>query len=250
MPPTTTEATGGRGAILEAARALEPHGVYLFFKHAARFHDPLVPQQWAALRNEPALDDVSVRGVVLDQLLARLPALAGGIYSPVPIAQGLDAGRSIEKLLDEFRYEMIHVDADQRWVWMGRTVAPRIKSFFLNHLGWEPSIGRWFFEYRVNPDWWDKSYFDARVTPLVAMTVSEESGALVAALNCGQRDRLDLDTLRLDQRERLFCTGERYGEVMFADATRFSILRHANESCDAVLIAGKWRALHWPAGGS
>ena len=50
----------------------------------------------------------------------------------------------------------------------------------------------------------------------------------MAALNCGQRDRLDLDTLRLDQRERLFCTGERYGEVMFADATRFSILRHAN----------------------
>ena len=110
----------------------------------------------------------------------RLPQLARGIYSPVPIARGLDAGRPIESMLDEFRYEMIHVDADQRWVWMGRPVAPRIKSFFLEHLGWEPAIGRWFFEYQVNPEWWDKSYLDAEVTPLLAMTVSEEDGALVA----------------------------------------------------------------------
>ena len=246
MPPARSETAGGRGAILEAARELEPCGIYLFFKHGAHFRDPLVPEQWAALRNEPALDDRGVRQVVLDELTARLPQLARGIYSPVPIARGLDSGRSIESLLDEFRYEMIHVDADQRWVWMGRPVAPRIKSFFLGHLGWEPAIRRWFFEYRVNPEWWDKSYFDAEVTPLVAMTVSEEDGAVVATLNSGERDRLDLDTLRLDQRERLFCASERFGEVLFADAVRFSILRHANEACDAVLIAGAWRALHWP----
>jgi hypothetical protein len=246
LPTAKSETAGGRGAILETARELAPHGIYLFFKHGARFHDPLVPQQWAALLDEPALDDDGVRRVVLDELAARLPALARGIYSPVPIARGLDSGRAIESLLDEFRYEMIHVDRDQRWVWMGRSVAARIKSFFLEHLGWEPSIGRWFFEYQVNPEWWDKSYLDAEVTPLVAMTVSEEAETVVATLNSGERDRLDLDTLRLDQRERLFCRSHRFGDVLFADAVRFSILRHANEACDAVLIAGRWRALHWP----
>jgi hypothetical protein len=245
-PVQSVETAVGRGAILEAARELEPRGIFVFFKHGARFHDPLVPEQWAALRNEPALDDAVVRRVVVDELAARLPTLARGIYSPVPIARGLDSGRSIESLLDEFRYEMIHVDPEQRWVWMGRPVAPRIKSFFLEHLGWQSAIGRWFFEYQVNPEWWDKSYLDAEVTPLVAMTVSEEAGAVVAALNNGERDRLDLDTLRLDRRERLFCASERFGEVLFAEAVRFSILRHANEACDAVLIAGGWRALHWP----
>jgi hypothetical protein len=240
------EAPGGRDEILAVARRLESDGSYLFFKHGARFHDPLVPAQWAALRGEPALDDAVVRRVVLEELPARRHTLARGIYSPVPIARGLEAKRPIDDLLDEFRYEMIRVDAEQRWMWMGRPVAARIKSFFLENLAWEPAIGRWLFEYQVNPDWWDKSYLDAEVTPLLALAVRERQGALVATLNSGASERLDLDTLRLDQRERLFCRGERLGEVLLADSVRFSILRHANEACDAVLIGGRWRQLHWP----
>ena len=241
-------ASSGRDQILDVARRLEAHGSYLFFKHGAHFHDPLVPEQWAALRQEPALDDSGVRRVVLDELPSRLPGLARGIYSPVPIARGLDAGRSIESLLDEFRYELIRVDSEQRWVWMGRPVAPRIKTFFLESLGWEPAIRRWFFEYQVNPEWWDKSYLDAETTPLLAIAVHERGSALEAVLNTGSTALLDLDTLRLDRRERLFCRSERLGEVLLADTVRFSILRHANEACDAVLIAGQWRPLHWPPG--
>ena len=42
MPPADNlETADGRGAILSAARELEPHGIYLFFKHGARYHDPL-----------------------------------------------------------------------------------------------------------------------------------------------------------------------------------------------------------------
>src|SRR5688572_9498909 len=236
----------GRSAILDAARRFAPHGVHLFFKHGARFHDPLVPAQWEALAREPALDDATVRRVVLEELSSRLPSLARGIYSPVPIARGVEAGQSIETLLDEFRYEMIRVDSEQHWMWMGRPVAARIKTFFLENLGWEPAVARWFFEYQVNPEWWDKSYLEAEVTPLQALSVAEEDGSLVASLNSGAKDRLDLDTLRLDSRERLFCDSARFGEVMFADALRFSILRHANEACDSVLVAGAWRPLHWP----
>ena len=76
----------------------------------------------------------------------------------------------------------------------------------------------------------------------------EQGGALEAVLNTGSSVELDLETLRLDERERLFCRSRRLGEVLLADAVRFSILRHANEACDAVLIAGRWRPLHWPHG--
>ena len=139
------QAPGDRGAILAVARRLEAHGAYLFFKHGAHFQDPLVPEQWAALHDEPALDDPGVRRIVLEELPSRVPGLARGIYSPVPIARGVLAGQPIEGLLDEFRYEMIRIDRDQRWVWMGRAVAPRIKTFFLENLGWQPAIRRWFF---------------------------------------------------------------------------------------------------------
>ena len=246
--PSAEHATpaDGRGAILETARRLAPHGIHLFFKHGAHFQDPLVPAQWETLGREPTLDDPTVRRVVLEELPSRLPRLARGIYSPVPIARGLDAGQPIDTLLDEFRYELISVDAEQRWVWMGRPVAPRIKTFFLENLGWEPAVSRWFFEYQVNAEWWDKSYLEAKVTPLLALSVAEEGDSLTATLNSGSRDGLDLTTLRLDDRERLFCRSAHFGEVMFADSVRFSLLRHANDACDAVLVAGAWRALHWP----
>jgi hypothetical protein len=183
---------------------------------------------------------------VLEELVSRLPELARGIYSPVPIARGLDAGQPIAALLDEFRYEMIRVDAEQRWTWMGRPVAPRIRTFFLENMGWEPAISRWFFEYQVNGEWWDKSYLEAKVTPLVALSIAEDGGSVTATLNSGARDALDLETLRLDDRERLFCASARFGEVMFADTVRFSLLRHADEACNAVRVAGAWRPLHWP----
>ena len=88
----------GRAAILDAARRFAPHGVHLFFKHGAHFHDPLVPAQWKALAGEPALDDATVRRVVLEELSSRLPGLSRGIYSPVPIARGVEAGQSIDAL--------------------------------------------------------------------------------------------------------------------------------------------------------
>ncbi|HVR28561.1 MAG TPA: hypothetical protein VMS86_03415 [Thermoanaerobaculia bacterium] len=250
-PPVGGGATSvrgpGREALLAAARRLEPHHVHLFFKHGAHFHNPLVPAEWEALAQEPALDQPAVQRVVVELLPARLPGLAPGIYSPVPIARGLEAGRELDALLDELRYEMIRVDEEQRWTWMGRAVAPRIKAFFLERLAWEPALGIWYFEYQVNPEWWDKSYLDAAITPLVASSAVEEAGSLRVTLNAGGSDLLDLDTLRLDQRERLFCGTMSHGEVLFADALRFTILRHANEACDAVRIAGRWRPLRYAA---
>ena len=246
--------------IVECARRLASHGVYLFFKHEAHFLNPLVPAESDRLRRSGVVGDEEVRRVVLDLLPERLAKLARGIYSPVPIARALAAGESLEEVLDRFRYEMIRVDADQKWWWQERPVASRIQSFFTEHLAYEPAIELYFFEYKVNPDWWDKCYMECSITPIVAVqaieaqTIEEhglgeqaleEGGDLCVTLNNGRRDDLDLETLRLDARERLFCSSTRHGQVLFSDSLRFSILKGVSEDLERVEIGGKQYRLSW-----
>jgi hypothetical protein len=244
----TPETGPVRASIALRAADLRSHGVFLYFRHGSHFCDPLVPDEWARLGGEPALDEPEVAGVVEELGRRAGRGLAKGIYSPVPIARGIAAGRSLESLLGDFRYEMIAVDEEQRWTWQGREVASRIRSFFLENTFWQPALDLWYFEYRVNEDWWDKCYFDARVTPLLAVSVKTVSdGGLEATLACGRRDLLDLDSLRFDARERLFCGSGSFGELMLSDSLRFSLLRGVDESCERVQIDGEWYPLHWPA---
>jgi len=183
---------------------------------------------------------------VVHGLRSSLEPIAKGIYSPVPIARGLEAGEALDDLLERFRYEMIVVDENQEWWWQGRPVATKPRKFFLEHLAYESDIDVYYFEYRVNDDWWDKSYFDAIVTPMIARTLEEHEGEAVVALNNGEEDCLDLESLRLDERERLFARTLRNGEALFSDSLRFSILKSVSEDCQSVQIAGGRRRLHWP----
>lgn len=242
-------AAAPRRAILAAARRLRERGVYVFFKHDAHFCNPLVPVELERLAEAPELDDTAVAAVV-EGLAEQGERLLPGIYSPVPIARGLAAGRSLAGLLEELRYEMIQVDEDQRWSWQGRPVAPRVRAFLLEHVDWEPALGLWLFEYRVSDDWWDKSYFDARITPLLALSaVATSDSGLQATLTSGRRTRLDLGTLRLDDRERLFCGTADLGEVLLSDTLRFELLRGLDETCTRVRIAGRWYPLSRPGPG-
>lgn len=234
-----------RSQIRLAARHLVEHGSYLFFRHQAHFRNPLVPKEWDMLAADPALDDPQVADVVNDVLVARTPGLAPGIYSPVPIARGLADGGEIEDLLAAFRYEMIAVDGKQQWIWQGRPVAPRVRSFFLEHTAFEEALGIWYFEYRVNDEWWDKSYFTG-LTPL-KVTALDEIG-LEATLNSGARDPIEPSSFRLDDREKLFVRTRHFGEVLVSDTVRFGLLRTANEACDEILLGEVWVPLRWPEG--
>lgn len=236
--------------IVECARRLARDGVYLFFKHEAHFLNPLVPAERDRLRHNRAVGDQEVRRVVLELLPERLAKLARGIYSPVPIARALAEGESFEEVVDRFRYEMIRVDDDQKWWWQERPVAPRIQSFFTEHLAYEPALDLYFFEYKVNPDWWDKCYMECAITPIVVLQTVEEQGPgegtdLRGTLNNGRHDDLDLQTLRLDARERLLCRSTRHGEVLFSDSLRFSILKGVSEDLERVEIGGKQYRLSW-----
>ena len=232
--------------LLSVARTLRSHRVYLFYKHAAHFCNPLVPAEWKALQGDPVLVDEQVRRVVLELLPEQLPSLEAGIYSPVPIARGLAEGRSLASLLADFRYEMIQVDEDQRWTWQGRPVATKVRAFLLENLAYEPALELYYFEYKVNADWWDKSYLETATTPLTARTLGlVESGARVDLDNL-RSDLLVLETFRLDDRERLYCETAEHGEVMLSDSVRFSLLSTVNEACDALQVGEAWYPLRWP----
>ena len=236
--------------LLSAARLLEPRDVYLLFSHEAHFRNPLVTEEWAALQGSSIVDDGKIEKVVEELLLARQTDLPRGLYFPAPMARSDPDGASAEELLDRFHYEMIHVDEEQVWRWRGHEVAERTRLFFLEHLRWQPEIERFYFEYRVNDDWWDKSYLDADVTPLVVRQMEEvedeAEGVVEVLLGSGQRDRLDLDSFRLDERERLFCRSDQTGDVMFSEALRFRLLRDVSEDLTTLRVVGAPRPLAWP----
>ncbi len=234
-----------------AARLLAVESCYLFFKYGKHFQNPLIDSQWEVLLGDPATADSVLAdpavGAVLEDLVARLPGLARGTYSPVPIARALARGVPLDEALAEFRYEPIHVDLERKWWWQGRPVAERLQRFFLENMGWEPELGLWFFEYRVSDEWYDKSYLDCLITPLTGRSHQlDEEGSLSVVLDNSERDSLDLETLRFDQYERLFAQSSRHGEVMLADMVRFDLLRGMDEDLEHLVVGGRRFRVHWP----
>ncbi len=236
--------------LVRACERLWPQGISIFLSHQARFRNPLSPADREALVDSAAARDPAVVAVVGEELPERLDRLERGTYFPVPLVRAVAGGRAFDDALMSFHYPPVVVDADRRWSWKGGPVADRIRRFFVQHIGFEPALGVWFIEYRVNDGWWDKCYLDCETTPLVAVQLREEGGAgeegVVADLNNGRTDTLDPDSLRLDEQERLFASSAGHGLVEIADAPRFALLRTVSEDCRTVEFAGARRALHWP----
>ena len=237
------------------AERLREHGSFLFFKHESRFCNPLVTSEWSSIESDPSLTDPAVQHVLENELLARLPDLTPGIYSPVPIARALDSGVDPDAALANFRYEMVVVDDEQEWWWQGKPVAARLKPFFVEHLGYLPDLELYYFEYRVSDDWYDKCYLIGEMTPMLGTAVQERAdlpaatlseleevdsdSPFVVTLNNGRRDFLLESGFRLDGRERLFARSLRHGEVLLSPTTRFQLLKTASEDLGSIEIFGR-----------
>ena len=236
--------------LVRACERLWPRRISIFLSHEARFRNPLSPADREALADSDAARDPAVVAVVAEELPERLDRLEPGTYFPVPLARAVAGGRAFDDALMSFHYPPIVVAANRRWSWKGQPVAERIRRFFVQHIGFDPGLGVWFVEYRVNDGWWDKCYLDCATTPLVAVQLREGAGAetarVMADLNNGRTDTLDPDSLRLDEEERLFATSAQHGIVEIADAPRFALLRTVSEDCRTVEFAGARRALRWP----
>ena len=227
------------------AEELRANQCYLFFKVNRHFCNPLVAQEWQALKDQPLLRDAAVRAVVEDQLVGALPQLEPGIYSPVPIARALERGDPLESALATFRYEPIQVDDQQQWWWQGRPVAPRLRRFFTEHLVFVTELGLWAFEYRVNDDWFDKSYVLGAMTPVLAHRAewTHDPFALEVYLNTGRSDLIDPTTLRFDARERLLGMSALHGEVLLSETVKFQLLKHLTEQDGALILVVGSRSL-------
>ncbi len=236
-----------------AAEHLRAHGSFVFLKDGARYLDPGVPDQWRRLGEQGEVRDPELWRAVTELLLSRLPDLAPRVYFPVPMARQRELDDDV--LLERFSYRMIVVDEDQSWTWNGAPVADRTKEFFLSHLGWQPEVERWFFEYQVNPEWIDKSYLEARFTPLVARSLRVEDGALLAWLNTGSETRLELESFELDERERLVCRTESMGVALIDDNERFRLLKGVREDLseaefEGLVVPLTWSSAAGPSAGS
>ena len=58
-------------------------------------------------------------------------------------------------------------------------------------------------------------------------------------LNNQKTDSLDLHSFRIDKKERCFVLSQTYGEVMLADAPRFWLLNHLDESGSCIVFGDR-----------
>lgn len=221
----------------ELAAPLQERCCYVFFSHQGHFLDPLVPRDWARLRGAELVGDPAVLSVVRDWVPQHVPPRGGCIFFPVPISRGLETGTPEEELAERFRYDMIRVDAEQRWSWRGQPVSERNRRFFLEALYWEPAVARYAFEYKVHSGWWDKSYFEAVVTPWLASAVELEGERPRFVLQDARRAALGRG-FRIDRRERLFVELATGGEALLTGALRFQLLREISVDLQRIRLGG------------
>ena len=130
--------------LVRACEPLWPRGISIFLSHEARFRNPLAPADREALAGSAAASDPAVVAVVAEELPERLDRLERGTYFPVPLARAVAGGRPFDDALMSFHYPPIEVDAGRRWSWKGQPVAERSRRFFVQHVGYEASLGVWF----------------------------------------------------------------------------------------------------------
>jgi hypothetical protein len=244
LPPSDAQ-PADRDRWRRSAGQLAEGAVYVFVGHRARFLDPLVPVELETLVSLPAAEREQALEILEEWIPLHAAASGPAIYFPVPIARGRAAGTPDEELVSRFRYDLIQVDLDQRWSWRGQPVAERTRAFFLEHLYWQPAVGRYAFEYRVHDSWWDKSYLDAKTAPWRVSALELEVEPPQVVLETGRRTPIG-GGFRLDERDRLLVSLAAGGEAMLSSTVSFQVLRHAADDLRTVQLSGRRYPLEHP----
>ena len=201
-----------------------------------RFLNPLIPTQLQKIKSSGLLDYDKLLQVLDEHFPQFEDELPPGMYFPVPISRTLTEGEEFSpELALRFFYGFIHVDGSQKWSLRGKLITGKVLSLFESNLFFEEETSRCFVEY-WSENRWDKCYLECATTPFLALSIESTPDGFQLLLNNHKTDSLDLQSFRIDTLERCFVRTQNHGEVLLADAPRFWLLDHLNESGSHLVV--------------
>jgi len=202
----------------------------MLFLWEERFLNPMIADELQRLTVSGLLEDedtLHLMEKIIPDLTTQLPT---GMYFPVPISKALKQENEFTcELAKRFHYDFIRIDQHQKWSLRENYISGKVLALFESNLFFEKESELYFVEY-WSEDRWDKCYLECEITPMRALAIELVQDEFKLQLNNQQTDSLDLDSFRIDKNERCFVLSQTYGEVMLADAPRFWLLNHLDES--------------------
>jgi hypothetical protein len=202
----------------------------LLFLLEERFLNPLIPAELHQLKASELLEDEKTLQLIEEIFPEFTTQLPTGMYFPVPISRALKQGNDFTtELAIRFHYDFIRVDQLQKWSLREKYISGKVLALFESNLFFEKESKLYFVEY-WSDNRWDKCYLECEITPMRALALELVQDEFILQLNNHKTDSLDLHNFRIDQKERCFVLSQNYGEVLLADAPRFWLLNHLDES--------------------
>jgi len=202
----------------------------MLFLWEERFLNPMIADELQRLTVSGLLEDedtLHLMEKIIPDLTTQLPT---GMYFPVPISKALKQENEFTcELAMRFHHDFIRIDQHQKWSLREKYISGKVLALFESNLFFEKESELYFVEYWSDHRW-DKCYLECEITPMRALAIELVQDEFKLQLNNQQTDSLDLDSFRIDKNERCFVLSHTYGEVMLADAPRFWLLNHLDES--------------------
>ncbi|MEC7213733.1 MAG: hypothetical protein VXW26_04905 [SAR324 cluster bacterium] len=212
---------------------------YVFILCGNRLLNPILEKHQEELEKEGFLELPGVDEVIEKDLLRPDLNPPNGMYFPVPIAREKKTGEEPKpEVINRFHYDFIMVNDQQQWSLKNKPISGRILEFFQSHLNYELETGRYFVEY-FSESRWDKCYLECDVSPMLALSISFEKHNFKMLLNNGKEDQTKESVLMMDDQERCFLKSQTHGIVLLADAPRYEILKHLDDSDQDLVINGQ-----------
>jgi hypothetical protein len=202
----------------------------MLFLWEERFLNPLIPDDMTQLKNSGLLQDketLQLMDNIFPESITQLPI---GMYFPVPISKQLKQGNDFStELAMHFHYDFIKVDQHQKWSLREKNISGKVLDLFKSNLFYEKESKLYFVEY-WSDNRWDKCYLECEITPMRALALELVQKEFKMQFNNQKNDSLEIHSFRMDKKERCFVRTQNYGEVLLADAPRFWLLNHLDES--------------------
>ena len=131
--------------------------------------------------------------------------------------------------LQPFYSEELLVDEAGKWRLGRRPIRGRVLRFFLQNLDFDPELGLYRVRYPLE-NGEEVQYIHHESPPLRVERLDDRTEPPCLRLNDGSEEPLATETLRLDARERLFCTVKAAGlTAEFGEQARWQVLRSLEE---------------------